>query len=102
MFTEVTNVWESSAKTPEEATRLQLRAQMMLVIRQIIHEKGWDSKEASEHLEISQPRVSYLLNGQVTKFSMEKLLELLYKIGFRFSLQRDDDGTPSFITDKAA
>ena len=101
MYTEVSNVWESKAKTPEEAKSLQLRAQMMIVLRQIICDRGWSQKEAAISLGISQPRVSYIINGQVSKFAVDKLLGLLMKAGYNFDISLKD-GVPQFETTVAA
>ena len=101
MYTEVSNVWESKAATPEEAKSLQLRAQMMIVLRQIICERGWNQKEAARNLGISQPRVSYIINGQVSKFAMDKLLDLLMKAGYNIDVVLKD-GVPQFETTVAA
>lgn len=102
MYTEVSNVWESSSKTSSEAKFLKLHTQMVLVLRQIIHEYDWSQKEAVARLNISQSRVSYIINGQVSKFNVEKLLGLLSRVGYDFSFTRDKDGIPHFITQQAA
>ena len=82
MYTEVSNVWESQAKSPEEALALQARADLMISLRQIIVENGWNQKEAAEQLGITQNRVSYIVNGQVSKFTTDKLIGLLSKVGY--------------------
>ena len=82
MYTEVSNVWESQAKSPEEAIALQMRAQLMISLRQIIHDNGWSQKEAAAKLGITQNRVSYIINGRVSKFATDKLAVLLGKVGY--------------------
>ena len=82
MYTEVSNVWESQAKSPEEALALQARADLMISLRQIIVENGWNQKEAAKQLGITQNRVSYIVNGQVSKFTTDKLIGLLNKVGY--------------------
>jgi predicted XRE-type DNA-binding protein len=64
----------------------------MIVLRELIHKNGWKQPEAAERLSISQPRVSYLIHGQISKFSMDKLLDLA---GYDFRLSMND-GIPSF------
>ena len=82
MYTEVTNVWASQAKTPEEAIALQLRADLMIDLRQIILKNGWNQKEAAKQLGLTPNRVSYIVNGQVSKFTTDKLIGLLSKVGY--------------------
>ncbi len=97
MFTKVSNVWESSAKSPEEAKLLELKAQMMIVIRELISSKGWNQVEAAKQLKITQPRVSNLTNGQISKFSLDSLYEMLAICGYNFELSIVD-GIPSVET----
>jgi predicted XRE-type DNA-binding protein len=97
MYTRVSNVWESSAKSSAEAKSLELKAQLMIVLRELIHNNGWNQAKASEVLGITQPRVSYLINGQVSKFSMDKLYEFLTLCGYNFELSLND-GVPTITT----
>ncbi|MEE8059674.1 MAG: XRE family transcriptional regulator [Pseudomonadales bacterium] len=86
MYTEVSNVWASQAKTPEEAVALQARADLLISLREIIYNNGWSPKEAAQHLGLTQNRVSYIATGQVSKFSTDKLLGLLSKVGYQVDM----------------
>ena len=97
MYTRVSNVWESSSKSTAEAKSLELKAQLMIVLRELIHNNGWNQAKAAEVLGITQPRVSYLINGQVSKFSMDKLYEFLTLCGYDFELSLTD-GIPTITT----
>ena len=101
MLTEVSNVWEKEGRAPEEAQNLQLRAQLMAELRQIIFTSGWNQAEAASRLGISQPRVSYLVTGQVSKFTLEKLLGYVSKLGYEFVIA-NPDGQPLVELKKAA
>ena len=63
----------------------------MVVLRDIIDEKGWQQKQAAEHLGLTQHRVSDLKNGKIEKFSIALLIKCLYKIGFRFKSTDEQD-----------
>jgi predicted XRE-type DNA-binding protein len=97
MYTRVSNFWESSAKSSAEAKSQELKAQLMIVLRELIHNKGWNQAKAAEVLGITQPRVSYLINGQISKFSMDKLYEFLTLCGYDFELSIHD-GIPTITT----
>jgi predicted XRE-type DNA-binding protein len=86
MYKHVTNVWASEAKTPEEAIALQVRADLMIDLRQIIEDNGWNQKEAAQQLGLTQNRISYIVNGQVSKFTTDKLIGLLSKLGYNVEL----------------
>jgi predicted XRE-type DNA-binding protein len=101
MYTRVSNVWESSAKTPVEAKSQEHKGQLMIVLRELIHNNGWNQAKAAKVLGITQPRVSYLIHGQVSKFSMDKLYEFLTLCGYDFNISLVD-GIPTVTTTAAA
>lgn len=57
--------------------RLLARAEIMLRISQIIKERGLTQKKAAKLLDIPQSKVSCLMNGKLSMFSMDHLFELL-------------------------
>jgi predicted XRE-type DNA-binding protein len=65
-----TNIYDAVTDNQEEASELQARADLMIVIREIVNDKGWKQKETAEKLKLTQPRVSDLLSGKIEKFSI--------------------------------
>jgi len=57
--------------------RVMARAQIMLRITKIIEERGLTQKAAAELLGIPQSKVSCLMNGKLSMFSMDHLFHLL-------------------------
>ena len=57
--------------------RVLARAQIMSRISQIIKERDLTQKEAAELLGIPQSKVSCLMNGKLSMFSLDYLFELL-------------------------
>lgn len=78
------NIFDAVCDTREQASELQTRSDLMIALRDIINEKGWEQKEAAQIMGLTQPRVSDLMNGKIEKFSIDKLMGCLYRIGFRF------------------
>lgn len=78
------NIFDAVTDNKEEANELQTRADLMIVIRDIVIEKGWKQAETAEKLALTQPRVSDLLNGKIDKFSIDLLMTCLFRMGFRF------------------
>lgn len=78
------NIFEAIAESPEEAADLEFRADLMLVLRDYF--AGASQAEIGNRLEIPQPRVSELMSGKVDKFSADKLIGFLAKVGIRFKL----------------
>lgn len=57
--------------------RVQARAQVMFLIAEIIKKRGLTQKQTSALLGIPQSKVSCLMNGKLSNFSMDHLFELL-------------------------
>lgn len=57
--------------------RVQARAQVMFLISDIIKRRGLTQKQAAAILSIPQSKVSCLVNGKLSNFSMDHLFELL-------------------------
>ncbi|MES9812373.1 MAG: helix-turn-helix domain-containing protein [Candidatus Thiodiazotropha sp.] len=75
------NAFDAIADTPAEALNMRLRADLIHEIRRKVETKGWTQKEAAEHLGITQPRVSDLFRGKLSKFSLDALVNMLAAIG---------------------
>ncbi len=63
---------------PEEA---MAKAEIALKICEIIKKKRLTQAQAAKILKISQPKVSLLLRGYLTNFSLERLLRFLNDLG---------------------
>lgn len=64
---------------PEEATALHIRAQVAAALEHHIHRKGWSQIEAARALEVPQPTVSKIVNGNIEKLSIEFLIKLMVR-----------------------
>lgn len=75
------NVFVDLGFSPEEATILAMRAELMARIRETIIDKGWTQAEAAGQLGIGQSRVSDLVRGKRDKFSLDMLVTLATRAG---------------------
>ncbi len=57
------------------------KAELAIQIRRIITQMKLTQKEAAELLEIDQPKISLLISGKLTGFSLERLFRFLNKLG---------------------
>ena len=57
--------------------RTLIRAKIMSRIADIIRERGLNQTQAGKLLNLSQPKVSNLMNGKLSAFSLEHLFRLL-------------------------
>lgn len=81
------SVFYDLADTPEEAANLTARGLLMVAIEKRIREEGWTQTEAAARLHVTQPRVSDLLNGKITKFSLDALVNMLAPVGLTFDVR---------------
>lgn len=64
--------------SPEEALA---KARLAARIAEIITERGWTQVAAAKVLGIDQPKVSALLRGKLSSFSLERLMRFLTVLG---------------------
>ena len=57
--------------------RVLARSQIMARLTEIIKDRGLTQKQVAEVLEIPQSKVSCLMNGKLSMFSLDHLFELL-------------------------
>ncbi|GAA6619315.1 helix-turn-helix domain-containing protein [Scytonema sp. NUACC26] len=69
------NVFEDLGFDTEEAANLKVRADLMLKLRQYILERGWTQEQAADFFGETQPRMSNLMNGEISRFSVDKLIK---------------------------
>jgi predicted XRE-type DNA-binding protein len=66
---------------PENAPELQAKADLALEISRTLEERGFTQAQAAELLGIDQPKVSALVRGRLSGFSMERLYRFLNALG---------------------
>lgn len=80
------NIWDALSDTPGEAENLRLRSQLLCHINEHINSRGWSQKTAAENLRLTQPRVSDLVTGKISKFSLDALVNIGAQIGVRLKV----------------
>jgi predicted XRE-type DNA-binding protein len=79
--------WDAIADTPEQAANMRLRAELMRQIARIIKENGWKQAKAAKRCGVTQPRISDLLRGHVSCFSLDALVNITTAIGGRIHVE---------------
>ena len=75
---------------PEAEDRL-LKAQLALKIRRLIEQKGASQTEVAPLLGLDQPKVSNLMRGRLTGFSVERLFSILNRLGHNVEVRISED-----------
>lgn len=73
-----------------EARHLKIRATLMNAIIYYIEENEMTQIEAAELFEVTQPRISNLLNGKINLFSIDTLVTMLSMVNIPVALIIDD------------
>ena len=68
--------WDAVSDTPEEAENMKVRSALMAQINQYIARKGYTQAQVAEICQITQPRASELVNGKLSKFSLDALVNI--------------------------
>jgi predicted XRE-type DNA-binding protein len=75
------SVWDALEDDPVAARALERRANLMILIRNKIEKGKWSQPEVAKMLGITRPRVSDLMRGQLSKFSLDTLLTFIERMG---------------------
>lgn len=81
VFRGSSNVFRDLGFNSPEVMNLKIRANLMLDLRQFIQDKNWSQAEAAEFFGETQPRISNLLKGEIGRFSVDKLINMLARAG---------------------
>jgi predicted XRE-type DNA-binding protein len=80
------NVFRDLGFAEEEAEHLRLRSLLIIELRKLIAARGLTQKEAAALFGVTQPRVSDLVRGKITLFSLDTLVDMLAHAGARVEL----------------
>lgn len=64
-----------------DAEELLLKAKLVVEIVQLIEKKGLTQAEVARRTELDQPKISRLLNGHLSGFSVDRLFAILNRLG---------------------
>lgn len=79
----VENIFSLVTKDPVRFNMLTLKSKLAMVLISMIRSEDLTQVEAAKRLEVSQPRVSNLFKGKLDKFSVDSLLELIMRVGYK-------------------
>lgn len=80
-------IWDAIEDRPADAETMKLRASLMMALDRQIRTKGWTEAEAARRLGVTQPRISDLLRGKITLFSIDTLVGMVAGAGLRVEMR---------------
>lgn len=73
--------------SPAESRNLRIRSEMMTALRDFIEKEGLTQAEAAKRLKVSQPRISDLTRGMISRFSLDTLVNMLTDAGLEVAFR---------------
>jgi predicted XRE-type DNA-binding protein len=81
------NVFVDVGFTPAEAHNLRMRSEVMTALRRFIEKEGLTQAAAARRLKVTQPRISDLTQGKISRFSLDTLVNMLVDAGLGVELR---------------
>ena len=81
------NIFKDMGFSPQEASKLKIKSQLMCQISEWIKEKQLKQEEASHLLHVPRPRVSDIMRGKSGKFTIDALVDMLERTGKHVTVQ---------------
>ncbi|QCY10000.1 MULTISPECIES: helix-turn-helix domain-containing protein [Pseudomonas] len=88
----------------EVASKIALKMELSVFITDCIKTLGLNQSVAATRLNVTQSRISELTTGKIEKFTIDAMMDMLDKLGFRttFTLPSNDAGaTPQIVISQA-
>ena len=73
--------------SPAESRNLRIRSEMMTALRKFIEKEGLTQADAAKRLKVSQPRISDLTGGKISRFSLDTLVNMLSDAGLEVNFR---------------
>ncbi len=80
------SVWDAIADTPQEAESLRLRADLLSRLKARIEAAGMTQTQAAGVFGVTQPRISDLMRGKISLFSLDTLVNMAATAGMKIDL----------------
>ena len=71
---------------PDRTGNLKVRSKLMNLLAGYIDRKGFTQVEAGEHFGVSQGRISELLSGRISKFTIDYLINMCSRAGIEVNI----------------
>lgn len=81
------NVFADLGFAPIEAAKLKIKAELMIQVDEWIKTEHLKQEEAAQVLQISRPRVSDVVRGKTSKFTIDALVDMLERTGKHVTVQ---------------
>jgi predicted XRE-type DNA-binding protein len=77
------SVWDAIEDTPQQAASMRAKSELMMSLTEVIREHGMTQGDAAALFGVTQPRVSDLMRGKISLFSLDTLMDMAATAGMR-------------------
>lgn len=75
------SVWDAIEDTPQQAASMRARSALMMNLTEVIRERGMTQGDAAALFGVTQPRISDLMRGKISLFSLDTLIDMAATAG---------------------
>ncbi|QLG96648.1 XRE family transcriptional regulator (plasmid) [Pseudomonas yamanorum] len=80
------NIWDAIEDTPAQAENMKVRSSLMIALKDRIEAQDLSQADAAKLFGVTQPRISDLMRGKITLFSIDTLINMLACAGLHIEL----------------
>ena len=80
------SVWDAIEK-PSDAASLKARAEVALALIEEIERRSLTQSRAAALCRVTQPRISDLMRGRLDLFSLDTLIDMAGRVGFKVGIK---------------
>jgi len=77
-------------KDKERAASMKIRSKLAIRLSSYIKEKEYTQEEAAKHLKVDQSRISRLLNGRISDFTIDALINMCHHASINVDVMFDE------------
>jgi len=85
------SVWDAIANTPEEAENMKLRSSLMRALKKHLAQNNISQAQAAKLFGVTQPRISDLIRGKISLFSLDALVNMAAAAGLHVEIRVLED-----------
>ena len=92
------DVWDAVTETSSEAANLKIRSRLMIALSDYVERQNITQAEAARRFGVPRSRVSELVNGKISKFSIDRLVNMAASVDLETHIavrQRSQQSTPA-------
>jgi len=81
------SIWDAIQDSAEQAENMRLRASLMMALERYVTRNGMSQEQAAKLLGVSQPRISNLMRGKISLFSLDMLVNMVAAAGLHVEMK---------------